>query len=112
MNLNDAAIVAEELFVCDDPNYIVVFQLLDLDLSVHIHLVHYPRWWRRLWNSIKYVFRGGPSRHGYTINIKHTDADRMIAVLEKYKQKVHEKLTAVEEESAVGDWESEGGAVC
>ena len=61
-----------------------------------------------LWDSIKYVFRGGAG-HGY-YPVKHTDVDRMIAILERY-QKVHEKLTASEEESAVGDWESEGGAV-
>ena len=125
MNPNDAAIVAEELFVCDDPNYIVVFQLLDfgkdVDLSVHVHLSPPPPFgimnyydpqdfatFTGLWDSIKYVFRGGAG-HGY-YPVKHTDVDRMIAILERY-QKVHEKLTASEEESAVGDWESEGGAV-
>lgn len=86
-----------ELFQCEcySPEHSLTFTLWDygkndVELYVNVHLLS-PNFFKRIWIALKYVF-GYKCQYGNfdEMLFKREDADRLIQLLQTFKDKTHD----------------------
>ena len=62
-----------------------------IDVSIHVTLPVWMNFFQRCWAAIKYIF-GYECKYGHfdVVNITYDDSERMIKVLQNYRDKVNE----------------------